>query len=79
MANHPSFEFTVQVFHHDKNNKISLLPGAHAVVACSAEKAASRVLREELHSIGDVSEVRARVWRLGPDGQPITSMLYRRL
>lgn len=72
---HEPQHFTVQPCSHEHGEPC--FSGCIHVEALSPVDAAERALREQLSLSGPAGRLRARVWRLGVDYQPISVLLYR--
>lgn len=70
------FEFTVQLY--DYTWPLLTQGERKTVVARSACEAAQRLLGEDLITHGQIDDLRANVWRIGPQHQPIRTPLYRK-
>lgn len=71
-------EYTVEVYERGMHGQAVAQDGAHRISANSALSAAARLLAESLSPIGDVTTLRAKVWRVEEGGNVLTTLLYRR-
>ncbi|WP_375449979.1 hypothetical protein [uncultured Devosia sp.] len=77
MAQHHAFEFSLQLFERERSGSLSLRPEVQRTIAPTPEDAAQKLLHEHLRPLGNPHSVRAKTWRVAPDGKVLVTMLYR--
>jgi len=78
MSVHELFEFTVESYNTDPDGRLQQSE-TQRVMATTPQAAALRVLNEELFPIGNVTRLRARVFRFDNKGERQEMALYSKL
>jgi hypothetical protein len=75
MSNPLQIEYTVESYNTDPEGRAQQSE-LRKVFASSPQAAALKVLQEDLHTIGDISRLRARVSHVGETGEEMVTTLY---
>lgn len=75
MTNLLQIEYTVESYNTDPEGRAQQ-SDLRKVFASSPQAAALKVLQEDLHTIGDISRLRARVSHRGDTGEERVTILY---